>query len=79
MASFSAIIVFLDLNKYFGWKVIFLFLPVLVLPLICKWVWSELRKYWILFSTRITEDSLVKTYKPSNVLNTCQQVSKGCR
>lgn len=79
MASFSAIIVFLDLNKYFGWKVIFLFLPVLVLPLVCKWVWSGLRKYWILFSTRITGDSLVKTYKLSNVLNTCQQVSKGCR
>ena len=79
MASFSAIIVFLDLTKYFGWKVIFLFLPVLVLPLVCKCVWSELRKYCILFSTRITEDSLVKTYNPSNVLNTCQQVSKRCR
>ena len=42
---FKAIIVFLDLNKCFGWKVIFLFLPILVLPLVCKWVWSELRRY----------------------------------
>lgn len=60
---------------------------VLALLLVFKWVSSEPKKCWIsvyymplflLFSMRISEHSMLKTHRPSHVLNTCQQVLKGC-
>lgn len=62
-------------------------LSTLVFPLVFKWVLSKSRTFWVsvscvslllLFSTRIFEHSMVTTHRPSNVLNTCQHVLKGC-